>query len=201
MAVPALGSGVGIGIAKLWAVPMFEEQLVQAVLAGDSEAVNRFCAAVCETVFRHALLVCGSNSDAADVAQVTAMQALHGLPALRKREAGRTWLFRIARRVCTSMEVRARRDLGSRLDDDCATQAPALRDLSPERHAQLEDQIRHLGPALRVLPENQRCILLLHDYEGLTTKETAEVMATTEENVRQQLSRARRSVRARLRRG
>lgn len=177
---------------------MFEAQLIEAVLAGDGEAVNRFCGAVCEAVFRHALAVCGSNSDAADVAQITAMQALRGLPALRKREAGRTWLFTIARRVCTSMELRSKRDLGSSLDENCATQAPSLRDLSPERLAQIEDQIRRLGPALRKLPENQRCILLLHDYDGLTTKETAEVMGTTEENVRQQLSRARRSLRVRL---
>lgn len=178
---------------------MFEPSLIESVLQGDVAAVNRFCAAVSEAVFRHALLVCGSSADAADVAQVTALQALRGLPGLRRRESGKAWLFRIARRVCVGMEWRSRRDLGASLDPvDAAAERPGVA-ASPESAVLIRDELKRLEPALRALPESQRCILLLHDYEGLSTKETAGVMRLSEENVRTQLSRARRTVRTRLR--
>jgi RNA polymerase sigma-70 factor (ECF subfamily) len=178
---------------------MFEANLIEAVLQGNVEAVNRFCAAVSEAVFRHALLVCGSSTDAADVAQVTALHALRGLPGLQKRESGRAWLFRIARRVCRGMRMRSRRTLGISFDPaDPAADRPSPAG-SPEHSLLIQEELRRLGPALRALPKSQRCILLLHDYEGLSTRETARVMDLTEENVRTQLSRARRTVRERFR--
>ena len=52
--------------------------------------------------------------------------------------------------------------------------------------------------ALRVLSFQQRAIVLLRDYAGHSTRQTAAIIGSTEASVRVQLSRARRTLRREL---
>ena len=53
--------------------------------------------------------------------------------------------------------------------------------------------------ALQTLSDQQRSVVILRDYVGHSSRATAEIIGSTEQSVRVQLMRARRSLRARLR--
>jgi RNA polymerase sigma-70 factor (ECF subfamily) len=55
-----------------------------------------------------------------------------------------------------------------------------------------------LKSAIAELPDLYRSVLLLRDVEGLRTDETAEVLETTTDAVKQRLHRARLAVRAKV---
>jgi RNA polymerase sigma-70 factor (ECF subfamily) len=50
---------------------------------------------------------------------------------------------------------------------------------------------RRLGKALRTLPASYRVIVFLREMEGLSTREVAEVLGISEDNVKARLHRAR----------
>ncbi len=52
--------------------------------------------------------------------------------------------------------------------------------------------------ALSVLSDQQRAVVILRDYIGHSTRETAEIVGSTDQSVRVQLSRARRILREEL---
>jgi RNA polymerase sigma-70 factor (ECF subfamily) len=52
--------------------------------------------------------------------------------------------------------------------------------------------------AIALLPRPYRVVMFLRDMEGLSTRETAEVIGTSEDNVKQRLHRARLFLRKEL---
>lgn len=63
---------------------------------------------------------------------------------------------------------------------------------------QEKDAVQKLGEYMMDIPENQRCAIVLKDYMGYDTKEIALMMGTSEDAVRQALSRGRKELRNRF---
>ena len=59
-----------------------------------------------------------------------------------------------------------------------------------------EEQRKVFWLAMTKLPPDQRKVILLRDIEGLSTRETAEVLGITETNVKVRLHRARQKLKA-----
>lgn len=67
--------------------------------------------------------------------------------------------------------------------------------LTPLKKMELNDSINKLEKILSQLPQNQSLILHLRDIEGYPFDEIAEIMNMTKENIKVNLSRARKKVR------
>lgn len=63
--------------------------------------------------------------------------------------------------------------------------------LDPEQNASKAELRRMLEGALLALPEQFRTVLVMRDVEGLSTRETADALSITEENVKMRLHRGR----------
>ena len=70
---------------------------------------------------------------------------------------------------------------------------------STERELGREQQRRLVVEALRTLPEKERAALTLRDLEGLSTREVAKILGSSEATVRSQISAARLKIRKMLR--
>ena len=62
------------------------------------------------------------------------------------------------------------------------------------------EQSRMIHTALATLSEKERAAVVLRDLEGLTTREVARILGSTEGTVRSQISHARLKMRQQLRR-
>jgi RNA polymerase sigma-70 factor (ECF subfamily) len=130
----------------------------------------------------------GSREEAEDAMQTTFMRAQRGLRRGTVPEFEAAWLYAIAQNVCrTRYDVR-RRSLETAHDLD------ALQDVvaAPERpDAEL---VAALPDALARMPGEQRRALLLREWQGMSYREIATELATTESAVEALLFRARRSL-------
>ena len=124
-----------------------------------------------------------------DLLQEIAFALWRALPSFRGESSERTFLFRIAHNRAITHQSRARAWLGRwRSDEAISHVADPKPDtlvtlLTAERRRQLTETVRKLSPALR------EAVAL--SLEGLSHREIAEVLGTTERTVAVRLSRAR----------
>lgn len=154
-----------------------------------------------ETIYRaHAsamLVLCrrmvGDGQRARELVQDVFVRAWEALPGFRGHSALGTWLHRLAVNVVLASLRSSHRD-ESRLvaaDDETG----AMESLAEQVEAQID-----LDSALRQLPAGARVVFVLHDVEGYSHEEIAEMTGIAAGTARAQLWRARRSLMRRLER-
>lgn len=166
-----------------------DDQLVARWKGGDQRAAT-------EIVERHApalarfIAANGGRNDVDELVQDTFVRAFGALEGFRGESALRTWLFTIARRLLLDRR-RAERRRPERVDileGDAATGYDALDGLvADETSARLLDAVDRLTPT-------QREVFTLRVSEGLSYKEIAEAVGTTEGAARVHYHNAMRAV-------
>jgi RNA polymerase sigma-70 factor (ECF subfamily) len=177
-------------------------ELVRSAMAGDAGALEELLARSQSVVRRFSDTVCGGKPDSEDAAQEALIKTYRYVQGLRDPESFRAWLYRTVKNACL-LGRRKRAGEPSHLEsietpdaDDAVLLKVRDRGKSPEElaeNAKLREQLRD---ALMKLPQSHRVIVFLREMEGLSTREVAEVVGISEDNVKARLSRAR----ARLRR-
>lgn len=184
-----------------------DEDLVQSVLAGNSDAFDELVARYQDRVFNTLARMCGSTQEAEDLAQETFLKAFRALASFRQGSKFYTWLFRIAVNTGFSrrrQEVRRKSREGARLDggagksgDDDVSLEAVIPDRKNTDPAALMDQeqirIRVRG-ALQEIDEDYRSILVLRDIEGMDYETIAETLDITTAAVKSRLHRARQEL-------
>jgi RNA polymerase sigma-70 factor (ECF subfamily) len=181
-------------------------QLITAAAAGDAAALERLLMRAQEVAYRFSRSVCGGPSDAEDVMQDALLKTFRYVKRIRDPRAFRTWLYRTVHNACL-MKRRRRSGEPQRvlsLDDVLpsgdvgATAETAEPGRSPEALAVNAALRRRLSHALRALPSGYRAVVFLREMEGLSTKEAAVILKTSESNVKMRLHRARLFLRKEL---
>ncbi|MFC4072824.1 RNA polymerase sigma factor [Actinoplanes subglobosus] len=134
----------------------------------------------------YAMRRCDCAEDAADVVAETFAVTWRRLDAVPPGDQARLWLYGVARNVLAAHRRGAarRRDLSYALVGDLAGfYAPSAEDSA---------DLGSLGPALRLLPEEDRELLSLVAWEGLDHGEIAAVLGVSRNAVRIRLHRARK---------
>lgn len=138
-------------------------------------------------VFAVCFRVLHDHADAEDATQETFVKLARGADGFRGDSKLSTWLYRVARNVCTDrIRYEARRP--STPVDDIATVGPepSVADVS-EAHA----AATVVGAALARLDERSRQLLLLVAVDGLSYAEAAEAVGLPIGTVKSRVSRAR----------
>jgi len=179
-----------------------EKDLVRKAKNGDKVSLAKLVEAYQEPIYNTALKMTKNREDAEDVLQETFVTMVEKLHQFRGDARLYTWLYRIAvnnvyKRTRTKQKHEA-------LDiDDPDVQHIHGSDLSewPETTKLLGERewIRDvLADALDELPEKYRTIFVLRDIQGLSIKETQEILNISESNVKVRLMRARNYLRDKL---
>src|SRR5271166_5762402 len=77
-----------------------ETELARALLAGETDAFERFVNHFRSKVFHYSWLMCGHREDAEEVAQETLLKVFENFDQLREPARVRPWVFRIAKNAC-----------------------------------------------------------------------------------------------------
>ncbi len=138
-------------------------------------------------VFAVCFRVLDDHADAEDATQETFVKLARGADGFRGDAKLSTWLYRVARNVCTDrIRYEARRP-STPVDDVAAVGTePSVADAS-EAHA----TATVVGAALARLDERSRQLLLLVAVDGLSYAEVAEVVDLPVGTVKSRVSRAR----------
>lgn len=180
-----------------------DRRLVLALRDGGEGAFDAFVERFGPMIWAFGLRMCGHREDAQDVFQETLVKVFMALRTLENPDALRTWLWRVVANECR-MSRRGPRDpsrsvaldsLGLGAESDVAYDPPDTGAETPE-DAVLRGETRdRIEAALGNLPPPYRIIVLLRDFEGLTTEEVAEVLGISVTNAKVRLHRARMALR------
>lgn len=174
------------------------------VAAGDTDAFTALVEAHQERLLRLCERLLGDVEEARDAAQEVFLKAFRKAGETRPLGQVYTWLYRIAVNHCLN-KLRRRKLVRflrfERLEADSGEpDAPAFDppDASPDPAAALEARRRwHVTrKAIAKLPDNQRSVLILARFEGLSYRQIAEVLGVTQGAVESRLFRAMRRIEA-----
>jgi RNA polymerase sigma-70 factor (ECF subfamily) len=175
-----------------------------ALRAGDRAEFARLIDAYSPQVYRLALKMLQNPQDAEDILQETFIKVYNALPNFEGRSSLSTWLYRITTNEAL-MFLRRKRPPQDSMDEtfggeDGYEQPRQIVDWCclPEDELMSEEARANLDAGIQKLPEGLRAVFLLRDIEGLSTRETAEVLDISEAAVKTRLSRARFQLREHL---
>lgn len=119
------------------------------------------------------------------------MKALTKIEDCRRPERFRSWLLTIVKNTALNAVDRERRRRTEPLEHAGSLEAGG----DPETYAEREALKKRLAVAVEDLPEMQRRVLLLHDYEGWSHVEIAEELEIAAGTSRYHLHAARGNMR------
>ena len=166
-----------------------DQQVVQRVRAGDTEAYALLVRKHQARIRGYCIWTLGNAAEADDAAQEVFIKVYRGLGSFRGGAAFSTWIHRIAVNHC--------RDLLRKRSREKTESWDALREREGEaaeaRVAQdpTAGQRRQLQEALGRLPEQYKTVLILREAEGMSYQELAEFLGCSLDAVKARLRRAR----------
>lgn len=169
-----------------------QRDLVVRAQGGDVEAFSALTAGRTDRLYAAARLILRHDELAADAVQDALLGAWLDLRGLRDPDRFDAWLHRLLVRACYRA-ARRRRDREVVELALASTHEPVTPDA--QRAVAVRDQLER---GFRRLSAEQRAVIVLHHYLGLSLVESAEVLAIPLGTLQSRLNRATRAMRAAL---
>jgi RNA polymerase sigma-70 factor, ECF subfamily len=169
-----------------------QRDLVVRAQGGDLDAFSALTAGPTGRLYAVARLILRDDEHAADAVQDALLQAWLDLRGLRDPDRFDAWLHRLLVRACYRAAKRRRTREVVEIAFDST-----LEPMSPDgqRALAVSDQ---LDRGFRRLSTDQRAVIVLHHYLGLSLAESAEVLSIPLGTMQSRLSRATQAMRAAL---
>ena len=177
---------------------------LEALRKGDRGEFARLVETYSPMIYRLGLKMLDNPQDVEDILQETFIKTYRHLSDFDGRSNLSTWLYRIATNEAL-MALRRKRPDTISFDEPLADETEPQEPLQivdwccmPEEELMSAEGRAYLDKAVEGLPANLKVVFLLRDIEGLSTRETAEVLNLSEMAVKTRLSRARLQLRETL---
>jgi len=139
------------------------------------------------------------RSLAEDCVQEALLSAIQGLANFEGRASLKTWLHRITVNACLNKLRRIKRLAEQPIDDllpefdnqECRIEQPWPYLASVQEVQENEELREQVNQSIGDLADAYRIVLQLRDIEGYSTREVAELLSISEQNVKVRLHRAR----------
>ena len=169
--------------------PLDETDLIGRAKRGDTHAYEELVYAHQGIAFRTAYVIAGNAADAEEAAQDGFVKAWRALARFREGAPFRPWLLQIvaneARNRRRSAGRRAHLALRAATEEPSGDAAP-----SPEASLLSAEAREALLAAVNELPENQRTVIALRFFFGLSEAEVAETLSLPTGTVKSRSARA-----------
>jgi len=162
-------------------------ELCQRAKAGEVAAASELVSLFYERVFCYFRRLCANDPDAEDLTQKTFLRVWSGLGSFQGRSSFSTWIHGIGHHVY--VDWRRRKNLSEPQTDawweTCVADGP-----SPYENAAEKELAHQLYGLVEQLEHGVKEAVQLHYYQGLSIKETAEVMEIATSTVKYRLREA-----------
>lgn len=149
-------------------------------------------------VYSAAYRILGSAEEAEEVVQDTFVKVHQNLDKFRHQASFSSWVFRITHNLCMDIMRTKQRRNGFQLlsfdpqcseDDNSLLKVGDLPDemLNPAQQLDSDEQEHMIAESIGKLPDNQRAVVVLHDIEGFSYQEIADITGASIGTVRSRL--------------
>ena len=179
---------------------MLEADLVKRAQRGDLKAYDELVKRYQQRIYATLYHMTGNHEDANDLAQDAFIKAYAALKSFKGGSTFYTWLYRIAvNKTINFLKQRKNKfhlslndiDFNAEHDPDLMA---LISDKTPTRDVALAELQKKLNEALLKLSEPHRMVVVLHDVQGLSHDEIAEIMGCNIGTVRSRLFYARQQM-------
>jgi RNA polymerase sigma-70 factor (ECF subfamily) len=179
---------------------MLEADLVKRAKRGDLQSYDELVKRYQERIYATLYHMTGNHEDANDLAQDAFIKAYSALNSFKGGSSFYTWLYRIAVNKTINFIKQKKNKFHLSLNDIDfnAEHDPDLMalisDKTPNRDIALSELQKKLNEALLKLSEPHRMVVVLHDVQGLSHDEIADIMDCNIGTVRSRLFYARQQL-------
>ena len=170
-----------------------DPELVERIRDGDTEAFGELVRRHQQRAYAVAHRLMRQREDAEDLVQDAFMAALDRLDTFDVQRPFGPWLYRILMNRGTSQlrarNLRTTEEIPATVGDESPT---------PDRLAERSEASDRVHAAIAGLSGRQRLVVQLHEIDGFSSAEVAEMLEIAESTVRWTLHAARKQLRAEL---
>ncbi len=178
-------------------------ELVERFKAGDEKAFNELVRLFEKRIYAHAYQMVGNHTEADEVLQETFVRLVKNISRLKSDSNFPSFVFKIATNYCIDI-IRKRQRKYVNVDDQEFEESGRFQlELSrsiptPEDEQENKQLLELINAAIAELPPKQRATIVLHDVDGYSKEEIAQMMDCPQATVRSNLHIARSKVKQRL---
>jgi RNA polymerase sigma factor (sigma-70 family) len=169
--------------------PSVHIALVTRAISGDSFAKEILINDWYKRVYNYALRFLGDHDLAMEVSQLTFITVHGKIESLKDPSKYRSWLYTILANNCRSQKRRGRNPSLSALSSTAPANPEdfACSSSNPEQRMIEQEATDRLEKAILRLPEVQREVLIMKEFEGLKFREIAESLGISENTAKSRL--------------
>ncbi len=186
-----------------------DEELMASYLGGSIAAFQVLVERHSRPIFNFINRRCGGNRQRAeDLLQETFLRVVKQAKSFKSNAKFTTWLYTIARNLCIDALRRASYRKHPSLDQPLSRSDPSeggtLMDKVPANAPNAADQTRDkrfrvaLQDALNTLPDDQKEVFIMREFQGLKFREISEIIGISENTVKSRVRYALRGLRKEL---
>jgi len=175
------------------------KDLVSKFIEGDQSAFTDLVGRYKKKVYSVAYQMLGNQLDADEVTQETFVRIYNRRKQLKNVNYFSSFLMRIATNYAIDL-IRKRQKRFVSVEEESEMQSSASVELSekidrPDQIYEKREILRKIKQTIEQLPPKQRVTVILHDIEGFTKPEVAEILGCPQATVRSNLHIARSKLR------
>jgi len=166
---------------------MDDTQLIEQFRSGNTEAFNHLVTRWQKPIHRFAFRYFADREEAADITQKTFIKAYQNLDSLKDSDKFSSWIYRIASNLCID-ETRQngkRKKINSLESWIEGSEVAAVN--TPETKLEKNELGKLMQKALLAIPDDQRTVIILKEYEGLKFREIAHILQESENTVKSRM--------------
>ena len=178
---------------------------MQRLAGGHDAALNDLMARHAQPVFQFLCRMLRNEDDANDLAQETFVRIYQHRASFKSGARFTTWMYTIAANLARNHHRWLGRHPSVSLDAENETTGQSLAEVlpasspAPDRAALATERTAAVRAAVQRLPTDMREVIILCEWEDLSSAEAAAILGTTPKAVDNRLYRARNLLRERLR--
>jgi len=149
---------------------------------------------VCDKLYRFSYRLLGNVEEAEDVVQEVLLKVWNKRHEMHTYLNMEAWCMRLTKNLSLD-KLRVRKQF---VDTEYLDRSSILSPESPMEQLVLEDAVDLVHQIIATLPENQKVVIQLRDIEGYSYQEIADISEMTLDQVKVNLHRARKTIKAQL---
>lgn len=176
-----------------------DSELMELCIRKDDNAFSELVVRYEKFVYSAVFAELKNTDDAFDVSQEVFIRLYNAAGGFRFESTLKTWLYRMCKN-CSYDYMRKyykHRALSLTVkgpQDETAEDIDIASECTPDEEVLRKEQIRAVREAVKRLPEEQRDVIVLREFEGLQYSEIADILGISEGTVKSRISRGREAL-------
>jgi RNA polymerase sigma-70 factor (ECF subfamily) len=181
-------------------IQSFDKEILRFYNEGDREkALKLFINQYQTKLYALAYQMLGNHDDAMDALQEILFQVNRSLQTFKEKSSLYTWVYRLSSNVCFNFRKKRSQTSNQIEWDENLYHSMMLPVEHPNEDPDTMCESKYkqflIQQAILKLPESQRVLLVLHDIEGISTTQIAEILNINSNAVKSRLHRSRVALR------